>query len=413
MLKKIPVEQLRVGMYLQSLCGSWIDHPFWRSKFIITDPRDITLIQHSGISEVWINLDKGSDVDAESSLEHQQTVYPPPGANLEATLAVATPIVKVRPKASSMNDEIQRAAKICARAKKSVQSMFEETRMGKAISVDHAGEIVQDISYSVMRNPNALISLARLKTADDYTYMHSVAVCALMVALSHHLNLDDEQTHEAGLAGLLHDLGKAVTPSEILLKPGKLTKEEFAIMKTHPQEGYRLLTENGFHHAVTLDVVLHHHERIDGSGYPHGLAGNEISLFAKMGAVCDVYDAITSNRPYKAGWEPVESIQRMSEWCEAQYDKDVFQAFVSSVGIYPVGSLVRLSSGRLAVVLEQSKSLVEPKVKIFFSTKSKTYITPQIVDLSRPTMDCKGEKIVAHEDVSKWAFKNFNDMWVG
>lgn len=411
MLKKIPVEQLRVGMYLQSLCGSWIDHPFWRSKFVITNAKDITLIEQSGISEVWINLDKGLDVNSESKLGHQQTLSTSLTSIVEDPPAIATPSAKERPKASSMTDEMQRASKICARAKKSVQSMFEETRMGKAISVDHAGEIVQEISYSVMRNPNALISLARIKTADDYTYMHSVAVCALMVAISHHLNLDDEQTHEAGLAGLLHDLGKAVAPSEILLKPGKLTKEEFDIMKTHPQEGHRLLTENGFHQEITLDVVLHHHERIDGSGYPHGLAGNEISLFAKMGAVCDVYDAITSNRPYKAGWEPVESIQRMSEWCEEQYDKDVLQAFISSVGIYPVGSLVRLSSGRLAVVLEQSKSLVNPKVKIFFSTKSMTYLPPQIVDLSRPTMDCKGEKIVAHEDVHKWAFKNFNEMW--
>jgi putative nucleotidyltransferase with HDIG domain len=310
-----------------------------------------------------------------------------------------------------MSDEMQRAAKICAQAKKSVKSMFEEARMGKAISINHAGEIVQEISYSVMRNPNALISLARIKTTDNYTYMHSVAVCALMVALSHHLNLDDEQTHEAGLAGLLHDLGKAMMPVDVLLKPGKLTAEEFEIMKSHPQEGHRLLSESGFVGEIPLDVILHHHERIDGSGYPFGLAGNEISLFAKMGAVCDVYDAITSNRPYKAGWEPVESIQRMTEWCGAQYDKDVFQAFVSSVGIYPVGSLVRLSSGHLAVVLEQSKSLVAPKVKIFFSTKSKTYVTPQFVDLSRPTIDCNAEKIVAHEDVNKWAFKNFNEMW--
>ena len=173
--------------------------------------------------------------------------------------------------------------------------------------------------------------------------MHSVAVCALMVALSHHLNLDEDQTHEAGLAGLLHDLGKASMPSEVLLKPGKLTVEEFDIMKSHPAEGHRLLLESGFEGAVPLDVVLHHHERVDGSGYPHGLKGDQISIYSKMGAVCDVYDAITSNRPYKAGWEPADSIKRMGEWCEAQYDKDVFQAFVSSVGIYPVGSLVRLS----------------------------------------------------------------------
>lgn len=406
MLKKIAVEELKTGMYLQSLCGSWMDHPFWRTKFVITDPLDIQKIVDSGITEVWINIDKGTAAPA---------AIAPPAAAEPATTDTDPPPKKPieRPKATQTSDEMQRAAKICAQAKKSVKSMFEEARMGKAISIDHAGEVVQEISFSVMRNPNALINLARLKNADDYTYMHSVAVCALMVALAHHLNLDEDQTHEAGLAGLLHDLGKASMPSEVLLKPGKLTVEEFEIMKSHPVEGHRLLLESGFDGAVPLDVVLHHHERIDGSGYPHGLKGDQISIYSKMGAVCDVYDAITSNRPYKAGWEPADSIKRMGEWCEAQYDKDVFQAFVSSVGIYPVGSLVRLASGRLGVVVEQTKNLVAPKVKVFFSTKSKSYIPAEIIDLSKPTVDVKGEKIVAHEDAAKWAFKNFNEMWAG
>ena len=406
MLKKIAVEELKTGMYLQSLCGSWMDHPFWRTKFVITDPLDIQKIIDSGITEVWINIDKGTAAPA--------AIVPPAAAEPANTNTDPPPKKPVeRPKATQTSDEMQRAAKICAQAKKSVKSMFEEARMGKAISIDHAGEVVQEISFSVMRNPNALINLARLKNADDYTYMHSVAVCALMVALSHHLNLDEDQTHEAGLAGLLHDLGKASMPSEVLLKPGKLTVEEFDIMKSHPAEGHRLLLESGFDGAVPLDVVLHHHERIDGSGYPHGLKGDQISIYSKMGAVCDVYDAITSNRPYKAGWEPTDSIKRMGEWCEAQYDKDVFQAFVSSVGIYPVGSLVRLESGRLGVVVEQTKNLVAPKVKVFFSTKSKSYIPAEIIDLSKPTVDVKGEKIVAHEDAAKWAFKNFNEMWAG
>lgn len=406
MLKKIAVEELKTGMYLQSLCGSWMDHPFWRTKFVITDPLDIQKIIDSGITEVWIKIDKGTAAPA--------AIVPPAAAEPANTNTDPSPKKPVeRPKATQTSDEMQRAAKICAQAKKSVKSMFEEARMGKAISIDHAGEVVQEISFSVMRNPNALINLARLKNADDYTYMHSVAVCALMVALSHHLNLDEDQTHEAGLAGLLHDLGKASMPSEVLLKPGKLTVEEFDIMKSHPAEGHRLLLESGFDGAVPLDVVLHHHERIDGSGYPHGLKGDQISIYSKMGAVCDVYDAITSNRPYKAGWEPADSIKRMGEWCEAQYDKDVFQAFVSSVGIYPVGSLVRLASGRLGVVVEQTKNLVAPKVKVFFSTKSKSYIPAEIIDLSKPTVDVKGEKIVAHEDAAKWAFKNFNEMWAG
>lgn len=406
MLKKIEVKQLKPGMYLQALCGSWMDHPFWRSKFVITDPKEIKLIIDSGITEVWIDIEKGAapTTPTETSPSTDPSVKPVP--------KIITPSSKI--KHTSMTDEIEKAAKICERAKGAVKSMFEEVRMGKAISVETAGDIVQEISFSVMRNPNALISLARLKTVDDYTYMHSVAVCALMVALSHQLNLDEVQTREAGMAGLLHDLGKALMPTEILNKPGRLTVEEFDVMKKHPEEGFRLLKEIGFVGDIPLDVCLHHHERIDGSGYPHKLKQREISLYARMGAVCDVYDAITSNRPYKAGWEPAESIQRMTEWSENQYDKDVFQAFISSVGIYPVGSLVRLASGRLAVVLEQSpKSLVAPKVKVFFSLKSKTYITPEIIDLSRSTIDCKPEQIVGHEDAAKWAFKNFDQMWAG
>ena len=407
MLKKIAAEKLKPGMYLQALCGSWIDHPFWRSKFVITDPKDIRQIIDSGITEVWINLEMGAD---ESSDAPAPTAAPAPSPDSVANTKKSRSTTA--PKAVSMSDELQRAEKICHRAKNAVISMFQEVRMGKAISSDTAHEVVQEISLSVMRHPGALISLARLKTADDYTYMHSVAVCALMVALSHQLNLDEQQTREAGMAGLLHDLGKALMPTEILNKPGRLTEGEFAIMRGHPEAGHRLLLESNFVGEIPLDVCLHHHERIDGSGYPHGLNGSQISLFAQMGAVCDVYDAITSNRPYKAGWEPVESIQKMTEWCTAQYDEGIFQAFVHSIGIYPIGSLVRLSSGRLGVVIEQSeKSVVKPKVKVFFSTKSGTYIPPEIIDLSRPTIDCKAEKIISHEDAKKWSIKNFNHMW--
>jgi putative nucleotidyltransferase with HDIG domain len=254
-----------------------------------------------------------------------------------------------------------------------------------------------------------LISLARLKTADDYTYMHSVAVCALMVALARQLGLDEKETREAGMAGLLHDLGKALMPMEVLNKPGKLTDEEFAIIKTHPVEGHRLLVEGKTASATVLDVCLHHHEKVDGSGYPDRLPADRISLHAKMGAVCDVYDAITSNRPYKAGWDPAESIRKMTEWSKGHFDERVFQAFVKSIGIYPTGSLVKLTSGRLAVVVEQSeKSLLAPRVKAFFSTKSQVYIPPELIDLSRPGTT---EKIVGREDAAKWGIKNLDELW--
>jgi HD-GYP domain-containing protein (c-di-GMP phosphodiesterase class II) len=409
MLKKINIEHLRVGMHLHELCGSWMEHPFWRTRFVINDPKDIRLIAESGITEVWIDIKKGIDVPLES--ESKEQVEAEVDAALVKTAAAPPPPAppKVPPKPVAMAEEVQRAVKICAEAKSAVVSMFHEVRMGKAISAEAAGELVDEISSSVMRNPGALISLARLKTADDYTYMHSVAVCALMVALAGKLGLDEKQTRDAGMSGLLHDLGKAMMPMEVLNKPGKLTDEEFRIIKSHPEEGHRLLLEGGTVGAVPLDVCLHHHEKVDGSGYPHRLKDEQISEFAKMGAVCDVYDAITSNRPYKSGWDPAESIRKMTEWCNGHFDARIFQGFVRSIGIYPVGSLVRLSSGRLAVVIEQSeKSLLTPRIKVFFSTKSQVYIPPELIDLTRPGVS---EKIVAREDPAKWGIKNMDQLW--
>lgn len=402
MLKKIRTRDLRLGMHLHELCGSWMENPFWRSQFTLTDPEDIRRILDSGIAEAWIDIAKGLDVAAPNKAETDLSVT---DVLMKAEIAQRVET----PGQASMSDELKRAAMICAKARHAVVSMFQEVRMGKAISAEAAGELVEEISSSVLRNPGALISLARLKTADEYTYMHSVAVCALMVSLARQLGLDETEVREAGMAGLLHDLGKALMPMDVLNKPGRLTDEEFRIIKNHPVEGHRLLVEGKTASAIVLDVCLHHHEKIDGSGYPDRLPGDRISLFAKMGAVCDVYDAITSNRPYKAGWDPAESIRKMTEWSQGHFDERVFQAFIKSIGIYPVGSLVKLGSGRLAVVIEQSeKSLLAPRVKVFFSTKAQTYIVPEVIDLSRPGVV---DKIVSREDAARWGIRNLEELW--
>lgn len=396
MLKKISVEHLRLGMHLQAFCGDWLDHPFWRTKFVLSDPDDISLIRESAITEVWIDVAKGIDIE--------------PGEETGNTEAVSVADIPPSPAESlakaSFNDEIKRAAKICARGKEAVLAMFQEARMGKAIEAEAAAPLVEEISNSILRNPGALISLARLKTSDDYTYMHSVAVCALMIALSRQLGLDEASTRDAGMAGLLHDLGKALMPQEVLGKPGKLTDAEFDLIKTHPEEGHKLLLAGRDISDRVKDVCLHHHEKLDGSGYPKGLKGDAISLYAKMGAVCDVYDAITSNRPYKAGWDPAESIKCMAEW-QGHFDPLVFQAFVKSLGIYPIGSFVRLESGKLGVVIEQGEqSLLKPKVRVFFSSKAQAYIKPETIDLAR-----SAEKIAGREDTEKWGIKDVDRYW--
>jgi putative nucleotidyltransferase with HDIG domain len=406
MLKRIGVQQLTVGMYLKEFCGPWLEHPFWRSSFVISDPKDIDRIRASNVREVWIDCGKGRDLPADEAVVSVAESE----AHVDDEIAVAAATVRNTAPVSCAA-EFARAGRIVAKSRQAVTSMFEEVRMGKAVDTGGARRLVEEISDSVSRSAGALISLARLKTADDYTYMHSVAVCALMVALARQLGLSEEQVRSAGIAGLLHDLGKMAIPLKILNKPGKLTDAEFAIVKAHPGNGHQMLLQSGDVEPVALDVALHHHEKDDGSGYPKCLRGTAISLFAKMGAVCDVYDAITSNRPYKAGWDPAESVRKMAEWSSGHFDPAVFQAFVKSIGIYPVGSLVLLNCGRLGVVIEQNgKSLLHPQVKVFFSTQRAARIFPEVLNLARP--GCR-QQIVSREDPAKWNFPDFDQIWSG
>ncbi len=402
MRKKINVNDLVVGMYLAEVDGAWINSPFWRSRFLISNMTEVEQIRSSNVLDVWIDTERGEDV-AQA-----------PSATVSMVGVVRQQVQPVPQSASgavALKDELARAAKICAESKDAVASMFREVRMGNAVDGEGARQVVQEISDSLKRNSGALISLARLKTADDYTYMHSVAVCAMMLALARQLGLNEENTRAAGIAGLLHDMGKALLPIDVLNKPGKLTAAEFEIVKSHPERGHWLLGKEGTAADMTLDVCLHHHEKIDGSGYPKRMKGEAISLYAKMGAVCDVYDAITSNRPYKTGWDPAESMRMMGQWAGVHFEPTVFQAFVKSLGIYPVGSLVRLASGRLGVVMDQtSASLTMPVVKVFFDSNTLKRITPEMVDLSKAAF---GDKISTREDPAKWNFPDINELWSG
>lgn len=402
MLKKISVEHLELGMHLHAFCGSWMDHPFWRTRFVIESASDLQLIRASAIREVWIDTAKGSDVPAAGVLAEAIETGSDEGGGMSPITPELVPI----------EQEMERAGKIVAKAKQAVASMFQEVRMGRALDTEIALPLVEEISNSVMRNPGALISIARLKHKDEYTYMHSVAVCALMVSLARQLDMTEAETRKVGFAGLLHDIGKMAIPDEILNKPGKLTDEEFQIVRNHPVAGHAMLQESKGVDEVVLDVCRHHHEKPDGSGYPDQLKGAALSVYARMGAICDVYDAVTSNRPYKEGWCPAESLRRMAEWTKyGQFDPHIFQTFVKSVGIYPVGSLVRLGSGRLGVVVEQNeKSLLAPKVKVFYSIKSGTRIVPEVIDISQPLTR---DKIVAHEEAAKWDFPDLDALWSG
>lgn len=395
MLKCIACSQVCLGMYLHKLDGPWIGHGFWKSSFLLDCEDDLQRLLTSQVQRVWIDTAKGCDT-------------PSPARPAQVTLSSPVKTRPVEPTPAETKAEVARAVRVCAVAKRAVVSMFSDLRMGRAVDVHHVAGLVEEISQSMLRHPHALLSLVRLKKADEYTYMHSVAVSGLMIALARQLDLSAQLVQEAGLAGLFHDVGKMMIPEAILSKPAGLTEVEFHTVRQHPVEGARLLRLCPQISALVLDVCLHHHEKSDGSGYPSGLVQEQISLFAQMGAVCDVYDAITSERPYKRGWGPADAIRKMAEW-KGHFDDQVFQAFVRCVGIYPVGALVRLESGRIGVVVEQSpKSLLTPRVKVFFSARSRLPIPQVVVNLAE-----QSDKIVGRENAEEWGFKHVDELWSG
>jgi len=393
MIKKIAIEQLRPGMYIQDLNFGWIDHPYARNNFLLEDERGLRQIRQLGIRELYIDTSKGLDVpDAPTQAEVN--------ANLERemeAIAETSP-----PPPTSLEQEHKEALVIHQEAVQLIRKLMEDARLGHQIDVERTSPLVGRMVDSIFRNRDALLGLTRIRRMDRYTFEHSVNVAVLMTAFARTLELDRRSLHEIGTGALLHDIGKTLVPPEILNKPGRLDDAEFGIMRAHVEHSRDILEQAPGIPPIALAVAAQHHERMDGGGYPLRLKGEDISRFGRMAAVVDVYDAITSDRVYHQGMEPHLALRKLLEWSHFHLDAELVQQFIRCVGIYPVGSLVRLQSNRLAVVIGRGQEgMREPRVRLVLDIARRRYLKPEDIDLS---VAIKGEKdrILSAESPEQW-----------
>ena len=401
-IKKIPVGLLRPGMYVQDVNCSWMDHPFVTNHFLVKDEKRVKEIRALGVRELYIDTGKGLDAaDATPQDEVRREI--------DASMARIASEPQAEPERVALEREIDHARHLHGEASRVVQGMLRDIRLGRQIEMEQVEPLVEKMVDSIFRNQDALLPLLRLKNHDDYTFKHSVSVCALLVSFARGLGLERAIIKEIAIGGLLHDVGKAKVPDDILNKPAKLTEAEFAKMKNHVVQSILILHNTPGISQIALDVAGQHHERYDGTGYPNKLKGDEISLYGRMGAIVDVYDAITSNRVYHKGMSPTAALGRLMEWSKYHFDPELVRAYVKSIGIYPTGSLVRLVSGRMGVVKEQhADKMMQPRVLVMYHAEKRYYLPPEEIDLA--WSGCQ-DRITGHEDYDAWEIDP--KRWVG
>jgi putative nucleotidyltransferase with HDIG domain len=342
MRKRISIDQLKVGMTVEKLDRSWLATPFLRHRFRITSSDQIQQLYDSGVQQL--------DVDADVADLESGSVMPAMPAEVNPSQPMAPP-QKPEPSTIPFAEELPAARQAYKAARRIIQQAMEDVRMGRALNMEAVSEVVEKMSDSILRNPDALTSLTRLKQFDEYTFFHSVNTSALALSVGRHLGYDRVPLLQLGTGMLLHDIGKTQIPVELLNKPGRYEADEFEIMKQHVLRGAEILSNTTGLNDMFLKPTLEHHERVDGTGYPHHRSKVELSQFGLIAAIVDIYDAVTSDRCYHKGKTPHDTLQMLYKLgTQGHVDGTLVQQFVQVVGVYPVGSCVSLNTGERAIV---------------------------------------------------------------
>ncbi len=415
MLKDVTLQEIELGMFIERFRGSWFRHPFWRARFLVADADTLRTLKSSKIDGVVINLAKGRD------LAHAGDRPPAADRPYAAPVRSSAAKVRARPAAAltppadraadlrstarqTMAREFGKANTVADRSHKFVARIFLESRLGKAIDAGSLEPVVEDIFCSIQRNAHAFNGLLRCKQGSQFTYRHALAVCGLMISLARQLGMTANEIRVAGMAGLLMDVGVGHLPIDLGGVDGDFRQLPPGILHQHPELGYNFLMSTGRDvPAEVATVCLQHHERFDGGGYPHGLAGESISLLARMAAVCGYYDWWVSDGVDSRGLNPARAIKDLIA-DDGKFDPVIARAFAEMMGFYPIGTVVQLSSGRLAMVVDQADSHdTRPLVRTFYSIVTSKMIRPETIALA----ECFGQdSIVGTVDPEDYGIEN-------
>ena len=393
MLKKIAVTDLEPGMYVANITQSGVSLHQHEKEGRVKDEATVQALIKRGVKELYIDTQQGKDSQKAIPLEESE-------AELDSQLETLVEDPKTEPPAkhTTFDQEFEKASKMHNEALGLVSLALDAAKNGEAIDIAPFENMADNFMDSVVRNQNALACLSRIRDKDTYLMEHSVNVAVLMSILGKYLKLERSYLHHCVTGALLHDIGKILIPDTILHKPGKLTNEEFAIMKRHALYSQKILEKNRGFPQAAINVAGQHHERLDGKGYPAGLAGDEVSQEGRMASVVDVYDAITADRVYHQGMTPSTALKRMLEWSGPHLDATYVQAFIKAMGIYPVGSLVALESGMAAIVMEENEDSLKPSVKVIYNLKTSMFSKVTRLNLSRSDVNDRIVKPIDPED---------------
>ncbi|UTZ21982.1 HD-GYP domain-containing protein [Vibrio campbellii] len=340
----------------------------------VSSEQGIKKLHASGVKYVWVD----------QKLSAQQCVFKLVEEEHDVTLSASEITTSPKSQRAFRSREAQhkRAKKLIAEAKGLAQKLLNQTFEGKLIEVNEIESWADDMIESVFIDSDALQCVSALRQKDSYLLEHSVNVACLLVSFGKHLGLDKETLKQLAIGGIIHDVGKIKVDDEILHKPARLTPEEFEHMKLHQVfAGEIILGVKGLS-DVSRDVCLMHHEKLDGTGYPRGLSGEQIPMHGRMSCIVDIYDALTADRVYKKGMSSAEAFKILLSLTPFHLDPDLVYKFINCIGVYPVGSIVQLSDGRVGIVWTSNDSQpLKPIVKCFYSRKYKRYIDVAMVDL--------------------------------